>query len=231
MNTVFDWPLAVLATVIATAPADGDDAARAAAALAPPVQIAVATASAMRHVSVSDERWLSIVHQAGAGAGLGGLEARVFATSSGRAYAPIEDERRRIIEHKRQPATVAAATLALAARNAAVIFAGIGRMPTLAELGAAHELGPASSVALIALADADPRASVASRLPAIAVQFPDLAFALKRARTAPEMLALAAAPTELALARTMASPPEVASRTGPDTWSAVVRTSARRASQ
>lgn len=229
MSTVFEWPLALLAAIVAAGPADADDAAQRAAALSPAMQIAVAAGGALRHVSVSDDKWLALVHQAGAGAGLDGLEARVFMTSSGRAYAPIEDERRRIVEHKRQPAAVASVTLALAGRNAAAIMEGIGRMPTPAELGAAQELGAAATVSLIRLADAEPRATVAARLPAIAVQHPDLAFAPKRARTAPEMLALAAAPTELALARTIAQPAEVAGRADPDSWTAVVRTSARRA--
>lgn len=228
MSTVFDWPLAVLATLVAAGPAEADDVAQRAAVLSPPMQIAVAAGGALRHVSVSDDKWLALVHQAGPGAGLDGLEARVFMTSSGRAYVPIEDERRRIVEHKRQPGAVAAVTLALAGRNAAAIADGIGRTPTVAELGAAQELGAAATVALIRLAETEPRAAVSARLPAIAVQHPELAFALKRARTAPEMLALAAAPTELALARTIAQPAEIAGRAEADGWSAVVRTSARR---
>lgn len=228
MTTVLDWPLAVLATIVAAGPADADDGAQRARALSPPMQIAVAVAGAMQHVSVSDGRWLGLVHEAGAGGGLGGLEARVFVTSSGRAYAPIESERRRIVEHKRQPGVVAAVTLAVAGRNAARIADGIGRTPTAAELGAAQELGPAATIALIRLAAADPGASVAARLPAIAIQHPDLAFAPRRARTAPEMLALASAPAELALARTLAPVPEVGGRSEADGWSAVVRTTARR---
>ena len=192
------------------------------------MQIAVAAGGAIRHVSVADDKWLALVHQAGPGAGLDGLEARVFMTSSGRAYAPVEDERRRILESKRQPAAVAAVTLAMASRNAAAIADGIGRTPTAAELGAAQELGAAATLALIRLADAEPRVAVAARLPAIAVQHPDLAFAPKRARTAPEVLALAAAPVELALARSIALPADIAGRPDADGWSAVVRTSTRR---
>lgn len=107
------------------------------------------------HSARSDgaEQWLAAVHRSGSAAGIGALARRIFATRSGRLYAPVAEDRAAIAALADDPAVVAAIAYQEAARDAHALAARLSRRPTFAELALARRVGSDAAARLIAEAE------------------------------------------------------------------------------
>ena len=86
----------------------------------------------VRHPSLGydEERWLGAVQRHGRAAGLDDLAGRVFRTSSGRVYAPVDADRRSILALLSEPAVVARVASAAAKADSERLARQLGRAPS-----------------------------------------------------------------------------------------------------
>lgn len=136
----------------------------------------------------TDESWLAMLYAHGEAAGQQALARRIFRTSSGRFYVPVDDDRRAIRALQRNPALAERIVAASAEASAEALKAKLGRTATLSEIYAAHVLGVEPAAGLIASAALAPRRLAIEVLPAAALQHADLFFNDTRPRTTGALL-------------------------------------------
>jgi hypothetical protein len=208
MGLLLDFPLAALlavANVIGTTPGrEVGDIDRAAWIGAPALAAASVVAGPRPSRSAkTDEAWLANVKSAGDTADLAAAAARIFVTSSGRAYAPVATERDAILALRSDPERLAAVSYARATVERAEHLRATGEEPTVDHLVVALELGGVTTRKLFRLVESSPTATVAGSLPELAASHPGLAFGPRRPRTVVEALEQVRVPALAALQASM----------------------------
>jgi hypothetical protein len=167
-------------------------------------------AAARADLGYTEERWIEAVARHGAKTGLGDLARRVFRTSSGRYYVPVETDRHIVLALMRDPA-VAARVAGAAARADALRIAGqAGRPARTSELYAAHVVGIDGALALVKDADTSRSRPAAELMPEVALTEPSLFFRGRRPRSATEIIAEIEAALARALPIVRREPPRAA---------------------
>jgi len=172
VSSLFDAPVQLL-IVLATAIA-GPDAVPPSAVSSAPVASPV-TLTSEGPYAFSAPVWLNAVREGHGGTGLASYRSRIFVTSSGRLYVPVQSEARAIMKLRESPPVAAAVALDLARLHATQLSAALSRAPSVKDLYAAHRLGLDTAVRLARLRLAKPNALVSTALPDIATAFPEAA--------------------------------------------------------
>lgn len=170
MTSVFDF---AHAAVLAMALTTGPDRAVPVLIDAPAL---IAASAAHLPPDPDGTRWLDALRRFGPAVGLERDAKRIFVTSSGRAYAPVLEERAQARALAYDPAVSTAITYLDAEAAASELAARLGRPAGFADLAAARRLGVDSAYRLIRAAERRPAAPL-SVLPADLAQDPALATA------------------------------------------------------
>lgn len=192
MSSVLEVPNAlIMALALAVSSAGGESqlaSAGAAAATPPTATIEAREFPSSNPFGFSEQQWLAAMHRQGAVIAQGGMSARIFKTSAGRYYVPIESERREITALRDD--VVAAGQLAHLHGVSAFKFMQqrLSRAPSMGELLAAHVLGIDDALQLVSLVAATPNSPAAGLLPAAAAAYPRLFQAGARPRSAIEVM-------------------------------------------
>lgn len=147
MSSIFDVPAGLL-FVLSLVTTNPSNAATAATGLAPPsASKSFALNSApCRH---GRQAWYAALSQGAGGAAFSHLAARIFRTSSGRYYVPVNEDRQKILELRRDNAVSCFIALSSAASNAQIFKARTDRQAGLAELYLAHVFGIDRAIAVV----------------------------------------------------------------------------------
>lgn len=163
------------------------------------MQAAAARAAPANPFAFTPSSWLDAMAQMRADKRFAGYANRIFRTSSGEAYVPVERERREI-EALRSDAMIARHVAEDFARaNAAALKDVIGRAPSLGELYLAHLAGPRLAVQFRRALGRNEGAIAATATPELAEAVPGLLFSGDHALT----LAEVAAALEMNLSRAL----------------------------
>lgn len=168
MSSLFDAPvqlMLVLATVVA-----GQDPAP-----APPIDTAVTESAATGPFSFSESAWLKAVRDGYGGQALAPHRSRIFTTSGGRVYIPVQSESREILRMRQNAATAQAVAVDLAKFHAVQLRERLGHAPGVKDLYAAHMFGLDAAARLAGLAATKPKTLVSIALPDVAALFPEAA--------------------------------------------------------
>lgn len=138
-------------------------------------------------LAFSRSSWLDAMGQMRADKRFARYAGRIFRTSSGEVYVPVERERREI-EALRSDAMIARYVAeAFARANAAALKDVLGRAPAASDLYLAHLAGPRVAAQFRQQLGRDARAIAATALPELAEAVPALLFADDRALTLAEV--------------------------------------------
>jgi hypothetical protein len=135
-----------------------------------------------------DQQWLAAMHRQGASIGQGRLSARIFKTSSGRYYVPVESERQEIAALRDDVVAAGQLTHLQSVSAFKVMQQRLSRAPAFAEILAAHVLGVDDALRLVSLVASAPNAPAAVTFPAAASVQPKLFYAGARPRSAFEVM-------------------------------------------
>lgn len=180
MSSVVEVPAGLaLAIVLALSPAAPVGAPPAAPA-GPALRVA---ARVPADFGFSDEAWLAAVLAYGREANLGEASRRIFRTSAGKLYVPVQEERLRILALRRNTAVAARIAAAMARSSAAELAAALGRPIAPADVYAAHAFGREAAKKLLLAAGREPERRAAEIMPAAAQSHPELFFSGLRPRS------------------------------------------------
>ena len=126
------------------------------------------TSSAAGMYQFLDQTWLAMVNRHGDQHGLGREAGQIEQGENGRFTVSDPAERQRILDLRFNPEIAARMAGELAAENASILEARIGRQPTSGELYAAHFLGAGGASELINAATDTPTARADRLFPAAA---------------------------------------------------------------
>jgi hypothetical protein len=184
-----------------------------AAATGPPPLIEppalIAACRAHTRPSIDIPRWLESVHRVGRQAGLGHEAGRIFMTRTGRAYAPLLEERAHIVARAHDAGVAASVAYFMAHAESAALRSALGRAAVFGDVAVAQHLGAPAAARLLSLAARSPESRIEEQLPDIAARAAELAGGAGRWMTARQVVAglascLAPAPTDVAAARPFA---------------------------
>lgn len=150
-------------------------------------------------LAFTEQAWLRIVKEEGAGRGLDDMASRIFRTSSGHYYIPAEKDRAALLARRLDPSLGATVASLEALRNAAVIRNVTGRTATHGELYAAHLFGIESALVLIEATETDPDVPADRLLPEAAGRMPHLLTPSGRVLTAGQLSRVLSASFERAI--------------------------------
>ncbi|GJL97759.1 MAG: lytic transglycosylase [Hyphobacterium sp.] len=126
------------------------------------------TSSAAGMYQFLDQTWLAMVSRHGGDHGLSTEADLIEQSESGRYAVSDPAERQRILDMRFDASVAARMAGELAAENASILEARIGRQPTSGELYAAHFLGAGGASDLINAASSDPTSRADQLFPAAA---------------------------------------------------------------
>lgn len=168
MSSLFDAPahlMMVLAAAVAgQAPADG-----------PLLDNLRAPVAQQGPYAFNDNAWLAAVRQGFGGARTTSYRDRIFATSGGRVYVPVQAEKLDILAGRQNVTMARAVAVDLAKFHAGELRSLLGHDPGVKDLYAAHMFGLDVSARLAGLRASKPDALVASALPEIIDAYPEAA--------------------------------------------------------
>lgn len=170
MSSMFDVPQHLI--MLLALAVSGGDAGR--VTPAPPAPAMAAASAASSPITFRDQVWLEALKCGAGGEELAGDAVRVFRTSGGRYYVPVESDRRQIMELKRDADIAALVAFGFARCNGAVLRNGLSREPSAGELYIAHVLGGETALDLIRLAGREPETRLKDRWPEIAAALGEL---------------------------------------------------------
>jgi len=148
------------------------DTARRESALDPSAQ--ASTSSATGLFQFIESTWLDMIDQHGAEYGLGHFAEAITRGADGAATVSDPATRRAILDLRTDPGLSALMAGELAADNAAVLGASLGREPSAGELYIAHFLGASGAATLIAAASSAPDADATALFPRQAAANPGI---------------------------------------------------------
>ncbi|MCC7348767.1 MAG: lytic transglycosylase domain-containing protein [Variibacter sp.] len=126
------------------------------------------TSSASGLFQFIDQTWLQTLKTSGPSLGYGQYADGIVRTESGRYVVPDPDQRREIMQLRKDPVAASAMAGAFTQSNAAYLQERLGRTPTEGELYIAHFLGPSGAAQLINKAEQEPGANAANLFPSAA---------------------------------------------------------------
>ncbi|MCH9764652.1 MAG: hypothetical protein K0U34_01480 [Alphaproteobacteria bacterium] len=172
MSSIFDVPAGLL-FVLSLVTTNPNDVATAASGLAVP---STSTTFELHKAPCRHGRqaWYAALTQGAGGAAFTNLAERIFKTSSGRYYVPVEKDRDHILSLRQDNAVSCFIALSSAASNAQVLKTEIKRDVSLSDLYLAHVFGADHAVHLIAAIEATPSWRMASLFPGLDDVQPDL---------------------------------------------------------
>jgi hypothetical protein len=168
LSSLFDAPvqlMLLLAAVVA-----GQDPAQ-----VPPAEAAGAATAATGPYSFSEAVWLNAVREGLGGEAVAPFRGRIFKTSGGRVYIPVQSESREILAARQNPALAQAVARDLARFNATQVRERLGRPAGVKDLYAAHMFGLDAAARLAGLAVTKPKTLVSIALSDVASSFPEAA--------------------------------------------------------
>ncbi len=130
--------------------------------------------------------WLTAVRDGRGGEMMAARRARIFTTSGGRVYVPVQADQRLILAARRNAAEARAVAMDLARANKTELQLRLGRPASVRDLYAAHMFGLDGAARLAGLKATQPVARVASVLPELGAVFPEAAVLGNRAATVAE---------------------------------------------
>ena len=148
----------------------------------------LAVAAKSPAVVYSDTDWVRAVQAHGAAAGQARLARRIFRTSAGRIYVPVEQDRARILALRADAAVVLRIASEAARSSAKLLAHRLGREPSLSELYMVHTLGVDVAQALLSAASHEPARRAAEIAPEAALAHPALFFQQGKLRTAAQVV-------------------------------------------
>lgn len=180
MSSVLEVPIQLaLAMALAMAPDDTRQH-------LPGVLAAAARSSALVY---NDSDWVRAVEAHGAAAGQARLARRIFRTSAGRIYVPVEQDRAHILALRADTAVVLRIASEAARANAKALAHRLGREPSLSELYMVHTLGVDVAHALLGAATHEPARRAAEIAPQAALAHPEIFFQQGKLRTVMQVIA------------------------------------------
>lgn len=112
-----------------------------------------------------EQAWFAVIKDGAGGAAFAPYAARIFQTSNGRFYVPVEDERRKLLALSRDHAASCFIALSSAARNAHRLAGHLGRKATLTDLYLAHALGLDGAVKILTALSSKPKQRLSKLFP------------------------------------------------------------------
>lgn len=100
----------------------------------------------------SEQSWLAAVERCADKTNAAASHPRIFQTSGGRYYVPVERERRNILAQRRDAVTARGIAACVAWQNRSLLEMALKRPPSTGELYAAHLAGSGPAIKLIELA-------------------------------------------------------------------------------
>ena len=172
LGSLFDVPTGLL-FVLSLVTTNPNDVATAATGLAAPKSSTTIdlNKAPCRH---GKQAWYAALSQGAGGVAFSGLAKRIFRTSGGRFYVPVERDRREILKLQRDNAVSCFIALSSAAANAQQLKSKVGRDASLSDLYLAHVFGADRAIQIINAIDATPRKRMATRFPRLDLIVPDL---------------------------------------------------------
>ena len=168
MSSLFDAPahlmIVLAAAVSGQVPAD-----------APPLDNPRAAMAEQGPYAFSDNAWLAAVRQGFGGADTTPFRDRIFATSGGRVYVPVQTEKQDILAGRQNATMARAVAVDLAKFHVAELRSLLGHDPGVKDVYAAHMFGLDVSARLAGLRASKPDTLVASALPEITDAYPEAA--------------------------------------------------------
>ena len=178
VSSVLEVPTQLaLAILLAVSPAPGEPEP------AMPGGTHTVTAASRLDLGYSDATWLRLVQAHGAAAGLDDLARRIFRTSSGRIYVPVDADRQAVLALKQDPAIAPRIATEAARANARQLQRALGRPTTSGELLLAHRLGLQTATDLLVSAAREPQRPASEVAPAAALADPAAFFQDVRPRS------------------------------------------------
>lgn len=123
------------------------------------------TSSATGLFQFIESTWLETMKLSGHEFGLGDVADKISVSAEGRYRVTDPEERKAILDMRKDPEISAMMAGALTRRNAIYLADKLGRQPNAGELYIAHFLGAAGAASLIGLAEARPEVSAADYFP------------------------------------------------------------------
>jgi hypothetical protein len=178
LSSLLDVPVQLALLLSLAASTAGHDA-PSAIAVENPAAVASLISEPLEGPLLFGERaWLRAVKAASGDAMVAEYASRIFKTSGGRFYIPTVDERRRILDARRDETLAERVARTYAETNAREMHAALRRAPTAGDLYIAHLYGPEAAIALLQAVSAAPDALALKRFPELAGELPPTAQAL-----------------------------------------------------
>lgn len=147
------------------------------------------TSSAAGMFQFIEQTWLGVMHRRGAEHGYQDAAAAITQDANGRYSVADPEQRERILDMRFDAVTASRMAGELAAENAGVIEARVGRSASSGELYAAHFLGAGGAASLIAAAESAPDERADRMFPAAARANRPIFYEGGRPRSTSEVLA------------------------------------------
>jgi hypothetical protein len=168
LSSLLDVPVQLALLLSLAASTAGHDAPGANVVESTPATVSFVSEPLEGPLLFGERAWLRAVKAASGDAMVAEYAGRIFKTSGGRFYIPATDERRRILDARRDATLAERVARAYAETNAREMHAVLRREATAGDLYIAHLYGPEAAIALLKAAAEAPDALALERFPLLA---------------------------------------------------------------